>query len=141
LASLSIRESNTLLEVGTRTARHAYVELHAGFHPGFYFAPDKDLLDPTVVMMSTDRFRSVEPEFEQCVSNLHHDNFEDVQVSKIHFDHDEEFTIFEEEETAFRGLFDYMQVDPSVREVVISGHADNTGAICYNDTLSSRRAW
>ena len=36
LASLSTRESNTLLEVGTRTARHAYLELHAGFHPGFF---------------------------------------------------------------------------------------------------------
>ena len=141
LASLSTRESNTLLEVGTRTARHAYLELHAGFHPGFYFSPDKDLIDPTVVMMSTVRFRSVEPEFEQCVSNLHHDNYEDVRVSKIHFEHDEEFPILQEEETAFKSMLDYLQVDASIREVVVSGHADKTGAICYNDTLSSRRAW
>lgn len=141
LASLSTLDSNTLLEVGTRTAKHAYLELHAGFQPGFYFTPDKDLIDPTVVMMSTVRFRSIEPEFEQCVSSLHHDNFEDVRVSKIHFDHDEEFPILEQEETAFRRMLDYMQVDPEIREVVISGHADKTGAICYNDTLSSRRAW
>lgn len=141
IASLSTADSDTLLRVGTRTAKYAYLELHDGYHPGFYLMPNKDLADPTVVMMSTVRFRSVEPEFERCLSNLHFENYEDVRVSSIHFDHDEEFPILQEEDTAFERMLDYMQVDPAIREVVISGHADKSGAICYNDTLSSRRAW
>ncbi len=141
MASLSTRESDVLLKVGTRTAKYAYLELHDGYHPGFHLQPDGDLPDPTVVMMSTVRFRSVEPEFERCVSNLYFENYEDVRVSSIHFDHDEEFPILQEEETAFENMLDYMQVDPAISEVVISGHADKTGTMCYNDTLSSRRAW
>ena len=141
MASLSTRDSDTLLQVGTRTAKYAYLELHDGFHPGFYFSPNKDLIDPTVVMMSTVRFRSVEPQFEQCVSKLYYENYENVRVSSIHFDHDEEFPILHEEETAFQRMYDYMQVDPSISKIMISGHADKNGAICYNDTLSSRRAW
>lgn len=141
MASLSTLDSDVLLEVDSKTAKYAYLELHDGFHPGFYFAPNKDLVDPTIVMMSTVRFRSIEPQFEQCVSNLYFENYDDVRVSSIHFDHDEEFPILEEEETALQRMFDYLQVDPSIREVVVSGHADKTGAICYNDTLSARRAW
>lgn len=141
MASLSTRDSEVLLEVDTKTAKYAYLELHDGFHPGFYFTPNKDLVDPTVVMMSTVRFRSIEPEFEQCVSNLYFENYDDIRVSSIHFDHDEEFPILQEEETAFQRMFDYLEVDPSIREIVVSGHADKTGAVCYNDTLSARRAW
>lgn len=140
LASLATGESDVLLDVGTRTAKHAYLELHDGFRPGFYFAPNKDLIDPTTVMMSTVRFRSVEPEFEQCISNLYFENFDDVNIASIHFEHDDEFPILEEEETAFKRIFDYMKVDKSINEIVVSGHADKTGAICYNDTLSERRA-
>ncbi len=141
VASLSTRDSDVLLKVNSKTARYAYLELHDGFHPGFYFESNENLNDPTIVMMSTVRFRSIEPQFEQCVSGLYFENYEDVRVSSIHFDHDEEFPILEEEDTALQHMFDYLQVDPSIREIVVSGHADKTGAICYNDTLSARRAW
>lgn len=140
LASLATRESDVLLDTGTRTAKHAYLELHDGFRPGFYFASNKDLIDPTTVMMSTVRFRSVEPEFEQCISNLYFENFDDVNIASIHFEHDEEFPILEEEEMALQGMLDYMKIDKSINEIVVSGHADKSGAICYNDTLSERRA-
>lgn len=140
LASLATRESDVLLDVGTRTAKHAYLELHDGFRPGFYFASNKDLIDPTTVMMSTVRFRSVEPDFEQCISNLYFESFDDVKVANIHFEHDDEFPILEEEEAALQHMFDYMKVDKSINEIVVSGHADKSGAICYNDTLSERRA-
>ena len=140
LASLSTRESNVLLDVGSRTAKHAYLELQDGFRPGFYFAPNADLVDPTVVMMSTVRFRSVGPEFEQCIGNLYHENFDDIRLSRVHFDHDDEFPIPSDEEAVMGRLLDYLEIDKSITEVVVSGHADETGAICYNDTLSEKRA-
>lgn len=140
LASLATRESDVLLDVGTRTAKHAYLELHDGFRPGFYFSANKDLIDPTTVMMSTVRFRGVEPDFEQCISNLYFESFDDVKMASIHFEHDDEFPILEDEEMALQRMFDYMKVDKSINEIVVSGHADMNGAICYNDTLSERRA-
>ena len=140
MASLATRDDGVILKVGTETAKYAYLELHDGFHPGFHFATNKDLVDPTIVMMSTVRFRSVEPDFEQCLGNLHYENFEDVRVSSIHFDHDDEFPRIEEEDIALQAMFDYLDVDKSVKNIVVSGHADINGAVCYNDTLSERRA-
>lgn len=94
-----------------------------------------------IVSMSTVRFRSIEPEFEQCLSGLHHKNFDDIKVAAIHFDHDDEFPRIEEEDTALKPMLDYLQVDNSISKIVVSGHADLNGAECYNDTLSARRAW
>jgi len=140
MADLATRDDGVILEVGTATAKYAYLELHDGFHPGFHFFANKDLIDPTIVMMSTVRFRSVEPDFEQCLNNLYFQNFEDVRISSIHFDHDDEFPRIEEEDIALQGMFNYLDVDKSISEIVVSGHADINGAICYNDTLSERRA-
>jgi len=140
MASLSTSDNDVLLNVGTNTAKYAYLELHDGFHPGFHFSPSKDLVDPTIVMMSTVRFRSIEPEFEACVNNLYFENFEDARVASIHFDHDDEFPRLEEEDTALAGIFNYLEVDQSISEIIISGHADLNGSVCYNDTLSERRA-
>ncbi|MCP3687563.1 MAG: OmpA family protein [Gammaproteobacteria bacterium] len=140
LASLSTADNKVLLDVGTRTAKYAYLELHEGFHSGFHFAPGKKLLDPTTVVMSTVRFRSVEPEFEQCVSNLYFENFADVRMSSIHFDHDDEFPRIDEEENALTRMLEYLKVDHSISEITVHGHADMTGSQCYNDSLSARRA-
>ena len=140
MASLATRDDGVILKVGTETAKYAYLELHDGFHPGFHFATNKDLIDPTIVMMSTVRFRSVEPDFEQCLRNLYFENFEDVRISSIHFDHDDEFPRIEEEDTALQRMYDYLDVDNLISSIVVSGHADLNGAICYNDTLSERRA-
>lgn len=140
MAKLATRDDSVILEVGTETAKYAYLELHDGFHPGFHFLTNKDLIDPTIVMMSTVRFRSVEPDFEQCIGNLYFENFDDVRISSIHFDHDDEFPRIEEEDTALKRMFDYLEFDQSIGEIVVSGHADINGAICYNDTLSERRA-
>ena len=141
LANLKTSGGETIVEVPESAARFAYLELHDGFHQGFYFPESKNLYDSMVVMMSTVRFRSAEPDFEQCVRGLYLENFEEVKFARIHFDHDEEFPRIDEEDHAFTRMLDYLMVDPSIREVVISGHADHTGSLCYNDSLSARRAW
>ena len=38
-------------------------------------------------------------------------------------------------------ILDYLKVDDSVTGLVISGHTDFKGSVCYNETLSARRAW
>ena len=141
LAGLKTSGQGTMLDVPDRAAKFAYLELHQGFQPGFYFAENKNLYDSMTVLMSTVRFRDAVPAFEQCVAGLYHKNYDDVKSARIHFEHDEEFPLIEEERTAFNEMLDYLKLDSSIKEIVISGHADHSGSTCYNDTLSSRRAW
>lgn len=141
LASLETSGQGTLLDISDRAAKFAYLELHDGFQPGFFFTKSKNLYDSMTVLMSTVRFRDAEPAFEKCVSGLYPRNYEDVKSAKIHFEHDDEFPLMVDEQSAFTEMLDYLAVDKSIKEIVISGHADYTGTVCYNDTLSSRRAW
>lgn len=141
LASLETSGQGTMLNIPGKAAKFAYLELHEGFQPGFFFAENKNLYDSMTVLMSTVRFRDAEPAFEQCVRGLYHNHYDDVKSAKIHFEHDDEFPLMADERTAFTEMLGYLTVDKSIKEIVISGHADHTGTVCYNDTLSSRRAW
>jgi outer membrane protein OmpA-like peptidoglycan-associated protein len=141
LASLETTGRGTLLNIPTTAAKHAYLQLQDGFHPGFFFFENENRFDSMIVSMSTVRFRSIEPEFERCLSGLYDKNFDDIKQAAIHFDHDDEFPRIEEEDTALKPMLDYLQVDNAISKIVVSGHADLSGAECYNDTLSARRAW
>jgi outer membrane protein OmpA-like peptidoglycan-associated protein len=141
VASLQTSGQNTLLNIPGRAAKVAYLELHDGFQPGFFFAENKNLYDSMTVLMSTVRFRDAEPEFEQCVSGLYSSHYNDVKFAQIHFGHDDEFPLMAEERTAFTEMLGYLAVDKSIKEIVITGYADRTGSVCYNKALTSRRAW
>ena len=41
---------------------------------------------------------------------------------------------------AFKKMFDYLAVDDSISDILITGHTDKTGNACYNKGLSERRA-
>jgi len=142
IASLKTGGGEILIDVPTDQAKYAYLELSGGSHAGFSFQDSMgSLVDSVLVSMSTVRFRSVQPVFEQCVSGLYPENFDDIKLAGIHFDHDNEFPRVEEEDTAFLKMFEYLKVDKDISEIVISGDADFTGTECYNDMLSARRAW
>lgn len=141
LASLETTGTGSLLKIPTRVAKHAYLQLQDGYHPGFFFFENENRFDSMIVSLSTVYFRSVEPEFEQCLSGLYHKNFADIQLASIHFDNDDEFPRIEEEDTALKPIFDYLQVDNAISKIIVSGHADLNGTECYNETLSARRAW
>jgi outer membrane protein OmpA-like peptidoglycan-associated protein len=79
--------------------------------------------------------------FNRCVGQLYERNFDDVRLSSIHFEPDNEFASIRQEETAFTRMLEYLKVDNAVSEIVVTGHADNTGLACYNEGLSERRAW
>lgn len=126
-----------LLRIPAKVAEQIYHDLKAGYRPGFKFAGDY----PLIASVSNVRFGEVEAKFAQCVERLYERNFDDVRVSSIHFEPDNEFASIREEELAFVKMLDYLQVDNAISEIVVSGHADHTGTVCYNDGLSERRAW
>lgn len=133
--------NNPLFRVESDAARHAYFELQQGYQPSLFFVDEEDGYNSVEVVLSTVRFRDVEPDFGRCLSNLHGDNFEDINHAIVHFDFDEEFPIESEEENALAGMLAYFKVDPDVQKFVIEGHTDFKGTECYNETLSARRAW
>jgi len=137
LGRFETRGGNSLFEISSTIAEQTFYELGRGFHPSFLFYLDY----PLVASISTVRFGEVEKEFNRCVAQLHPRNYEDVRLSSIHFETDNEFASIRQEETAFQGMLDYLQVDKAISEILVTGHTDNTGLACYNDGLSERRAW
>lgn len=127
----------SLFRIPGSVAEKAFYELRRGLQPGFLFYTD----DPLIASLSTVRFGEAEAEFTLCTGQLYERNFDDVRISSIHFEPDHEFASIREEERAFTRMLDYLQVDPGIAEVVVTGHTDNTGLACYNEGLSERRAW
>ncbi len=136
LAGLKTSGRESLFSIPTKVAERAFHELGEGNRPGFMF----DVHHPVTASLSTVRFGQVEQTFAECVARLHDHNFDDVRLSQIHFNTDDEFASFTEEEKAFVRMLDYLRVDDAISEIVVSGHADKIGPSCYNDGLSERRA-
>jgi outer membrane protein OmpA-like peptidoglycan-associated protein len=137
LARFETSGRKKLFKIPASIAEQVYYELGAGYQPGFLFYDD----NPLIASLSTVRFGEVESVFTQCAEQLYDDNFNDVRVSSIHFEPDDEFASIKEEQSAFRQMLDYLKIDNAISEIVVTGHADNTGLACYNDGLSERRAW
>ena len=136
LANLTTTGAPTLFDIPQAVAERAYFELREGFQPGFIFFRENALR----ASMSTVNFRRIEGAFRSCQEQLHHQNFDDVRLTRIHFENDDEFPKLDEERVALQPMLDYLQVDDTVSEIVVSGHADMNGKACYNDDLSQRRA-
>jgi len=137
LARFETSGKKSPFKISLAIAEQVFDELRDGYQPGFLFYEDY----PLVASLSNVRFGEVETRFGECVAKLYDDNFGDVRVSVIHFEPDEEFASIKEEQTAFNRMLEYLQVDNSFSEIVVTGHADHTGLACYNKGLSERRAW
>jgi outer membrane protein OmpA-like peptidoglycan-associated protein len=136
LARFETTGGKKLFDIPTSVAEQTFDELSQGFQPGFLFYDDY----PLIASISAVQFGKVTAEFSQCVSRLHKDNFGDVRVSSILFGPDEEFASLEQEDTAFKKMFDYLAIDNSISDILITGHTDKSGNACYNKGLSERRA-
>lgn len=137
LARFETAGGRKLFRIPAGVAEKTFYELRRGYQPGFLFYDDS----PLIASLSTVRFGEAEKEFTRCTGQLYDSNFNDVRVSSIHFQPDQEFASIREEERAFTGMLDYLQIDKEVSEIVVTGHADHTGLACYNEGLSERRAW
>jgi len=137
LARFETSGSNKLFKIPVAVAEQVFFELRDGYQPGFLFYQDY----PLVASLSNVRFGESDAQFGLCVEQLYGDNFSDVRISTIHFEPDNEFPSIKEEQTALNRMLNYLRVDKTVSEIVVTGHTDNTGPACYNEGLSERRAW
>ena len=140
LANLKTTGLDSPVKILSDTAKLAVDELLSGFQPAFYFYDDPTSV-PLKVTLSTVRFRDAQLEFSSCLGALHDKNYLDIRTSTLRFPTDEEFPFESDEDEALESMFDYLKVDDRIKEIVVSGHADYRGKVCYNETLSARRAW
>ncbi len=137
LAQMETSGKRHFFDIPSFAAEQVYQQLKKGSQPGFLIEGEH----PAMVSLSAIRFTQALGGFKRCVAGLYHDNFYDVRNDLIHFEKDSEFPLLGEEERAFSRMLNYFRIDDSIREVVVTGHADKTGVACYNDGLSERRAW
>ena len=141
LAKLKSTGSHSMVSISSNAASFAYFELRQGYQPSLFFIND-ELGEQTVsVILSTVNFRAVDAPFSDCVARLYPDHFDDVKLARVQFDFDDEFPLPAEEERALGRLLEYIKIDPEFSSILVSGHTDYKGSVCYNDTLSARRAW
>lgn len=136
LARLKTSGRKPVFSMADAVAAQTYDLLRQGYHAGFLFYAEM----PFMATASMVRFGPAEAEFSHCGAQLYPDNFDDVRVTSIHFEPDDEFASIDAEQTAFTRMLEYLAVDRSVSEIVVTGHADQTGLACYNEGLSERRA-
>lgn len=139
LATIKIGKNNSF-NVGEPYARQAFFELESGNFPSFFFFDEQNRDVPVGVALSTVRFKNKISDFQDCVAQLYPDNFNDVKEAYIHFDFDQEFPIQKEEDTALKAMVKYAKADKRVTRFMVTGHTDERGRSCYNNTLSERRA-
>jgi len=140
MARLKTSGTSQLVMVEKSVAKEAYYELQQGYNLSLDFIDSDDGYNSVSIVVSTVNFRDVEQQFSECISNLYHYNFDDVKKALVHFDFDAEFPKVEEEERKLKNMLAYLKVDPNVSLVTVIGHTDYKGRLCYNDTLSQRRA-
>lgn len=141
LSRLKTTGNNPVIIDESVAAREAYFELQQGFQLYLDFVDDEDGYNSVSAVVSTVNFRDVEQKFSQCVTELHPYHFDDVKRSLVHFDFDEEFPKIDEEEASLKKMLDYLKVDHHIKTITVVGHTDYKGSVCYNETLSARRAY
>jgi len=113
-------------------------ELEAGMapqidHPGWY--PKHQVS----VQLSSVNFTSTYSDYTSCLSDLYAANFDQLERTTVLFDTDKA-DIRAEYFERIKLIKGYLEVDPSVQQVIVDGHTDNMGSDGYNWDLSKKRA-
>ncbi len=119
-------------------AKQAFNQLIEGHFPSIVYQsqPSNGVIN---VQMSTIHLSDYLPEFQQCLQNLLPYSFEQIQKLTINFDV-EKSQLGDAEKKALGKLARYVNADPDIKQIRISGHTDNHGRRRLNEALSEARA-
>jgi len=121
-----------------RLAKQALTQLQEGHFPTLrYNSPNTS--EEISVLMSTVHLNDSLPAFQECLSNLYPDTFEDMHLLTVHFAL-ESTNLSTASKKALTRLANYVKVDESIKHISIKGHTDNHGRKRLNEPLSAQRA-
>jgi len=120
------------------TLRTLY-ELEKGMLPVLSLRDWADARDRITVSLSPVNLTPVLQQFQSCMGSLHPDSFDDVRELNVYFPVDS-YRLTEKGRATLRRISSYLEVDPGVIHIVISGYADHSGDELYNQELAQMRA-
>jgi len=138
LGEVPVHKGSTPFQLKSELSRRMLAELQKGMFPTFSYRDWADARDQVTVALPGINIKPILDEFISCLAELPIYRFADFKLNLLHFDFGKHAL-----KTIDRKRLDavarYLKSDPSVKQVVISGHTDNVGRRRSNDKLGKRR--
>lgn len=119
-------------------AQQALTHFQQGQFPVIHYRSQTSMKDISV-MMSTVHLLDSLPDFQQCLTKLHPDTFDQVQFLTVYFDL-EKAELSAASKKALDRLAGYIKIDNRISAIQINSHTDNHGRRNLNEPLSQQRA-
>jgi len=139
IAIVKIETGNTPIKLEYDQAMILLGELEQGMKPSLQYRDQYNSSYVVKVALSPVNFTGELLTFRECLTQLHPTSFENIQLSDIYFDDDsvEIATSFIEK---FKAISSYIEKDPDIIKIIVSGYVSPTGDLCYNKDVSEFRA-
>jgi len=138
LISVPADNNQTQFILEGELAEQALTHMQEGRFPAIRYRSHNST-EELSALFSTVHLNDSIPAFQQCLSNLHPDAYDDIRKLTIYFAL-EGADLSDKDQAAITRLADYVKVDPSVKRININGHTDNHGRKRLNIPLSEARA-
>jgi len=138
LISVPTLDKQTKFILSGKLAKQALTHMEEGRFPAITYR-SHNASEEISALFSTVHLNDSMPSFKQCLHNMHPDTFENIRRLTIYFAL-EEAELSEKDQAALTRVADYVNVDPSVKRIMVNGHTDNHGRKRLNIPLSEARA-
>jgi outer membrane protein OmpA-like peptidoglycan-associated protein len=139
LGEVPVHKGDIPFQLKTDLSRRMLAELQKGMFPTFSYRDWADARDQVTVALPGINIKPMLDEFISCLANLPIYKFADFQINLLHFDFGKH-ALRATDRKRLDAVARYLKSDPSVKQVVISGHTDNIGRRRSNDALGKRRS-
>lgn len=139
LGDVPVHKGDTPFQLKADLSRRMLAELQKGMFPTFSYRDWADARDQVTVALPGINIKPMLDEFISCLANLPIYKFADFRINLLHFDFGKH-TLKTADRKRLDAVARYIKSDPSVKQVVISGHTDNIGRRRNNDALGKRRS-
>lgn len=119
-------------------AQQALVQMQDGRFPIIRYRSQAYSQDITV-KLSTIKFSDSLPAFQQCLNNLYPDSFSEIRKLTVYFE-SEKANLDKASNKALTRVAEYVKIDDSVSQIIITSHTDSFGRKRLNVPLSEARA-
>jgi outer membrane protein OmpA-like peptidoglycan-associated protein len=139
LGEVAVHKGNTPFQLKEDLSRRLLAELQKGMFPTFSYRDWADARDQVTVALPGINIKPVLDEFIACLTNLPIYKFADFKINLLHFAFGKH-ALIKKDRQRLDAVARYLKSDPTIKQVVISGHTDNVGRKRNNDKLGKRRS-
>jgi len=139
LGDVPVHKGGTPFQLKADLSRRMLAELQKGMFPTFSYRDWADARDQVTVALPGINIKPELDEFVSCLANLPIYKFSDFKINLLHFDFGKH-VLKAKDQKRLDAVARYLKSDPTVKQVVISGHTDNIGRRRSNDKLGKQRS-